>query len=210
MPPSSPSAAIIPIDRVQQHILLIRGQRVIIGIDLARLYGVTTKRLNEAVRRNARRFPEDFMFQLTWEETAILRSQIATLRSSATDARSRPQIAALKAPHGKHLKYRPYAFTEHGAIMAATVLNSPLAVDASLFVVRAFVKLRELLFSHHQLAAKLDELERKLQNHDDQILTLFDAIRQLMEEPDEPTPPKPPVGFHTELLPAPHPKAKRK
>ena len=173
------SDAIVPADRVQQQILVMRGQRVIMDKDLAVLYGVTTKRLNQQVHRNSERFPEDFMFQLTGKEAATLRLQFATSKTRG----------------GR--RYSPYAFTEHGAIMAATVLNSPQAVSASLFVVRAFVKLRELLSTHVQLAAKLDALERKLQNHDDQILALFEAIRELMEPPDDP--PKPPIGFHTEL-----------
>ncbi|HVS72524.1 MAG TPA: ORF6N domain-containing protein [Phycisphaerae bacterium] len=197
--------------RVHQTILLLRGQRIILDADLARLYGVTTKRLNQQVARNIDRFPEDFMFRLTWDEAQSLRSQIATLDDAPLNPRlqiatldlsrrppsSRSKSASLRS--GANLKYRPYAFTEHGAIMAATVLNSKEAVKASLFVVRAFVQLRELLSTHHDLAAKLDELEKKLQNHDEQILAIIDAIRQLMEDPDAADPAKPPIGFHTEL-----------
>jgi hypothetical protein len=197
MPRKSKSLAIVPVERVQDRILVIRGQRVILAADLARLYGVTPKRLNEAVRRNADRFPNDFMFQLTWEEAQILRSQFATLRLDESGERSRPQSATVKGVHGRHSKYRPFAFTEHGTIMAATILNSEKAVQASLFVVRAFVKLRELLSTHHQLAEKLAELERKLQDHDGQILAIVEAIKELMEEPEEPK--KPPIGFQTEL-----------
>ena len=205
------SAAIVPVKRVRQVILLMRGQRVIIDADLARLYGVTTERLKQQVRRNIDRFPEDFMFQLTWEEAHSLRLQIATLNPEIADLNSSLQIASLSLPlpetplrsqiatlkHGANLKYRPFAFTEHGAIMAATVLNSPQAVKASLFVVRAFVQLRDLLSTHHTLAEKLNELERKLQDHDGQILGIIDAIRDLMNEPDEPA--KPPIGYHTEI-----------
>jgi hypothetical protein len=229
----------------------MRGQRVIVDADLARLYGVTTERLKQQVRRNVDRFPEDFMFELTWEEVTSLSMQIAGLDTEAADpnsskqnaslslptpsSRSRSQIATLNpqedaqvsgntevtsdslrsqfatlnepgaslmsqsatSRRGKHLKYRPFAFTEHGAIMAATVLNSPNAVKASLFVVRAFVQLRELLSTHRNLAEKLNELERKLQDHDGQILGIIEAIRELMNEPEEPA--KPPIGFATEL-----------
>ena len=193
-----PTVAIIPVDQVQSRILMIRGQRVIIAADLARLYGVTTKRLNQQVHRNAHRFPDDFMFQLTREEAEILRLQFATLRLPVDYAPSRTQIATLEAKHGKHVKYLPYAFTEHGAIMAATVLNSRQAVNASIFVVRAFVQLRQLLATHHELAAKLDRLEAKLTEHDERFVVVFDAIRDLMEDPDDP--PKPPIGFQTEAL----------
>ena len=187
------STAIIPVEVVQQRILILRGQRVILASDLAALYKVPVKRLNEQVRRNADRFPDGFMFQLTRKEAeSILKYGTVTPYSSEI---LKSQIAT--SSWGGARRALPYAFTEHGAIMAATVLNSPQAVNASLFVVRAFVKLRELLSSHHQLAAKLDELERKLQDHDGQILALIDAIRQLMEEPEEPVRPR--VGFHTEL-----------
>jgi len=129
--------------------------------DLARLYGVTTKRLNEQVRRNIDRFPQDFMFQLTREEYDALRSQIATLKTG----------------RGQHRKYLPYAFTEHGAVMLANVLNSPTAVQASIQVVRAFVRLREMMITHTELARRLDELEKK---YDKQLAVVFEAIRALM------------------------------
>src|SRR4030043_383112 len=139
--------------------------------DLAELYGVTTKRLNEQIRRNLGRFPDDFMFQLTPQEADSLRSQFAT---------SKPERGGRR--------YLPYAFTEHGAIMAASVLNSPQAVRMSVFVVRAFVKLREMMSTHKELAHKLAELERKLQNHDESIRSLVVAIRQLMRPPESETP----------------------
>jgi hypothetical protein len=183
MPARKPTA-IIPVDHVQQRILLIRGQRVLLAADLALLFGVPVRRLNEQVRRNADRFPNDFVFQLTKAESeTILKSQIAT--SSWGGAR----------------RALPYAFTEHGVVMAANVLRSPAAVKASIFVVRAFVKLRELLGTHAQLASKLTELERKLEKHDDQIIAIIDAIRELMQPPDDP--PRKPIGFHTEHLPDP-------
>ena len=141
---------------------------------IATLYGVETKRLNEQVRRNAQRFPADFMFALEQDEWEALRSQFATLKSG----------------RGQHRKYLPYVFTEHGAIMAATVLNSTHAVEVSIFVVRAFVQLRELLTGHKELAKRLDELEarieRKLMTHDQAIAGILDAIRQLMAPPPEP------------------------
>ena len=163
-------------------IIRIRNQKVIVDRDLAEIYGVETRRLNEQVKRNPDRFPEDFMFQLTKEEADFW-------------ARSRSQIAILK--RGKNIKYLPYAFTEHGTIMAANVLNSPQAVRMSVFVVRAFVKLREMLATHKELAHKLAELERKLQNHDESIRSLVVAIRQLMAPP-EPEPPKKRIGFLVE------------
>lgn len=198
------SAAIVPVEVVQQRILIIRGQRVILASDLAILYGVPVKRLNEQVRRNADRFPDDFVFQLSKAEAdAVLRSQFVT---SNKVGNLKSQIATSR--WGGARRALPYAFTEHGAIMAANVLNSREAVRASVFVVRAFVKLRELLSTHVQLAARLAELESKLQNHDDQIIAIVDAIRELMEPPDDP--PKPPVGFHTEALGPPKTSAQRK
>jgi hypothetical protein len=147
--------------------------------DLAELYGVVTKALNQAVKRNIERFPDDFMFRLTDDEHASLRSQIVTSTASRGGRR-----------------YAPYAFTEHGAIMAATVLNSPRAVEMSVFVVRAFVRLRELLATHKELAAKLDELEHKISSHDQAIAGLIDAIRGLMRSP---TPSSRPVGFTADV-----------
>jgi len=154
----------VVIESVAQRILLIRGQKVMLDADLAELFGVPTKRFNEQVKRNLGRFPADFMLQLTENEHESLRSQNATLKSR----------------RGQHSKYLPYAFTEHGAIMAATILNSPKAVEMSVFIVRAFVQLREMLSSNAELAAKLLELERKVSGHDQAIAGLIDAIRQLM------------------------------
>jgi hypothetical protein len=140
----------------------------LLDADLAALYGVTTKRLNEQVRRNTARFPVDFAFQLSAEEADSLRSQNATL----------------KPGRGRHRKYRPWAFTEYGAIMAATILNSPRAVEMRLYVVRAFVHLRELLASNTELARRLDELEGKLHGHDAAITAILAAIRELVEPPE--------------------------
>jgi hypothetical protein len=144
--------------------------------DLAELYGVTAKRLNEQVKRNRERFPADFMFQLTSEETKNLRSQIATSKQRRGGRR-----------------YRPYGFTEHGAIMAASVLNSPRAIEVSVYVVRAFVKLREMLRTHKELARKLAELEKRMEGHGEEITALFEAIHQLMEPPEKPSKR---IGFH--------------
>src|SRR5262249_7551777 len=153
-------------ERVDQLIIVVRRQRVILDSDLARLYGVTTARLNEQVKRNLDRFPLDFMFQLTKEEWESLISQIATSKSGRGGRRKLPS-----------------AFTEHGAVMAANVLNSPVAVRASIAVVRAFVRSRQLLVSHEELARKLDTLEKKFEKHDAQFRVVFDAIRQLMVPP---------------------------
>ncbi len=176
----SAKSAIVPGDHIEQSILLIRGQKVILDRDLAKLYGVTTARLNQQVNRNLERFPKDFMFRLDSHESANLMLQFATSSSG----------------HGGRRK-QPYAFTEHGAIMAASVLNTREAVKVSVFVVRAFVKLREMLSTHAELAQKLSELERQLQNHDDQIVSLVEAIRELMEPP--PAPPRRPIGYLTEM-----------
>jgi hypothetical protein len=166
----------LPVERIQRLILIARGEKVILDKDLAELYGVKTSRLNEQVKRNIKRFPDDFMFQLTEQEFDHLKSHFAT--SSAGWGGTRKP---------------PFVFTEHGAIMAASVLNTPLAVEMSIFVVRAFVQLRSLLATHKQLAAKLTELERKLSTRDTQIMALIDAIKQLMTPP--PTRDKRRIGF---------------
>jgi DNA-binding HxlR family transcriptional regulator len=155
---------------ISRTIVVLRSQRVILDRDLAALYGVSTKRLNEAVKRNARRFPADFVFRLTRVEVEILnRSQIATTSSKHRNPR-----------------FPPFAFTEHGAIQAANVLNSSRAIEMGVHVVRAFVRLRELLVSNKALAQKLDELERKYRHHDKAIAAMLAAIRELMN----PTPVK--------------------
>jgi len=176
-------------EAIAGRIVLLRGQRVMLDADLAALYGISTGRFNEAVRRNLARFPGDFMFPLTNQDLAALRSQ----------------IASLKAGRGQHRKYPPYAFTEHGAIMAATVLNSPRATEVSVYVVRAFVRLREIVATNEELAAKLEALERTTEalalRHDTlaantraQLRQVFDAIRELMS-PVEPK--RRPIGFIT-------------
>lgn len=163
------------LEQVENAIHLIRGERVMLDSALADIYGVATKRLNEQLRRNAQRFPSDFAFQLTREELTNLRSQIAT-----------------SSLHGGKRKL-PWAFTEHGAIMLASVLNSKTAIEASVRVVRAFVRLRELISSNAALAAKFSQLERRLDTNDAQIAQLFAAIRQLLA----PAPAKKrEIGFH--------------
>ena len=168
--------SIVPSEIIQNKIYLIRGKKVMLDSDIAELYGVSTKRLNEQVRRNIDRFPEDFMFILSKEESDSLRSQFATLKKG----------------RGQHSKYLPYAFTEHGAIMAATILNSPRAVEMSIFIVRAFVKLREMLISHKDLKHKIEEMEKK---YDSQFKIVFNAIKELMSQPEKPVRK---IGFKTE------------
>ena len=161
---------------IAARILVIRGHKVMVDSDLAELYGVSTKRLKEQVRRNAARFPADFIFPLSNQDLAILRSQIAT--------------SSWGGP-----RYAPLVFTEHGALMAATVLNSPRAIEMSVYVVRAFVQLREALSAHKELAAKLDQLEQKFATHDQTIADIITTIRELMK-PAAP-PEKRPIGFVT-------------
>lgn len=154
----------IPPERIERRILLIRGLKVMLNADLAELYGVTTKRLNEQVRRNRDRFPEDFMFALTRQETLILRSQFATSSSWGGP------------------RYNPLAFTEQGVAMLSSVLRSERAVQVNIAIMRTFVKLREMLASHRELARKLEEMEKK---YDAQFKVVFDAIRELMRPPEK-------------------------
>ena len=170
--PKRPFQLAIPVD---SRILILRHQRVILDSDLAELYGVTVKRLNEQIKRNRDRFPTDFMFQLTTKEAQILRSQIVTSSQK----------------HGGR-RYPPHAFIEHGAIMAASVLNSARAVEMSVFVVRAFVRMREMLAKNRQLAAKINELDRRRETHATAIQDIVEAIKELMA-PEGPSKRK--IGF---------------
>ena len=179
---------IVPHEVVENKIFMIRGHKVMLDKDLAMLYGVPTKRLNEQVRRNMNRFPEDFMFQLSSEELQSLRSQLATLNEHIDAQR------VMTSSRGKHAKYMPCVFTEQGVAMLSSVLNSERAVQVNIIIMRAFVKLREILSTHKELAHKLKELEGKIEKHDSEIQAIFDAIRQLMAPP--PVPPKPRIGFH--------------
>jgi ORF6N domain len=165
-------------ERIESRIFLIRGQKVMLSLDLAALYGVPVKRLNEAVKRNLERFPSDLMFQLSKHEYDILKSQIAT--SSWGGAR----------------RALPYAFTEEGVAMLSAVLRSQTAVAVSIQIMRVFVRLRRLLSTHEPFRRKLAALEKKLAEHDHQFAVVFEAIRQLMEEPEPPR--KPRIGFETE------------
>jgi len=163
--------SLIPVDRIEKAILLIHGQKVMLDADLAELYGVETKVLVQAVKRNLERFPEDFMFQLSQEEFAILRSRIVT--SSDWGGR----------------RYHPYAFTEQGVAMLSSVLRSQRAIQVNIEIMRAFIRLRQMLASHVELARKLDALEKK---YDAQFKQVFEAIRQLMAPPE---PKRRPIGF---------------
>jgi len=157
------------VPRIENRIFLIRGQKVLLDDDLAALYSVEVRVLNQAVKRNKRRFPSDFVFRLTAKENRNLKSQIVTASSS----------------HGGR-RTLPYVFTEHGAIMAASILNSPRAIEMSVFVVRAFVRLRDTLTSHKALAARFAQLEQRLETHDKTIGEIIDAIRALMAPPEKP------------------------
>jgi hypothetical protein len=167
--------SVVPTGKIENRILMIRGEKVIIDADLAEFYGVPTKRLNEQVKRNRERFPEDFMFQLTPDEKTEL---------------------VAKCDHLDRLKYsktEPFAFTEHGAIMAASVLNSSQATETSIFIVRAFVKLRGLIAGHKELSGKISLIERHLADHDEQIIALVRAIKEFLQP--EPVPRKRRIGF---------------
>jgi hypothetical protein len=169
-------SSLAKLDNVEAAIYLVRGERVMLDSDLAAIYGTSTTRLNEQLRRNRRRFPEDFAFQLSPEELKRLISQIATSKKGRGGRRK-----------------LPWVFTEHGAIMLASVLNSPVAIQASVRVVRAFVGLREMVASDAQLGGKLKELERRLDSHDLAIVDLFAALKRLLEPPAKP---KREIGFH--------------
>ena len=187
----------VPTD-IDSLIVEVRGQKVILDSDLAAIYGVPTKRLNEQVKRNARRFPPDFLFRLTAEETEKYqrpRSQIATL---AADRGMRSQFATASK---RNIRYLPVAFTEHGALMAANVLNSPRAVAMSVFVVRAFIKMRSAFGDTRQLAQKLALLEQDLRTrlnvHEAAIVDVLRRIMKILDPPPpSPEPPPPEIGFH--------------
>lgn len=191
---------LMPLERIQARILVLRGVRVILDADLAALYGVPTKRLNEQVKRNARRFPEDFMFQLTREEArelARLRSQFATLNPQAAERQlvssNRSQFATGSWRH-RDPRFLPYAFTEHGAVQAANVLNSETAIAMGVQAVRAFNQLRRMFADHRALAAKLAELEKRVGGHDAHLAAVVQAIRQLAAGAT--ARPRRKIGFH--------------
>lgn len=178
----------LPTAQVAQRILFIRGQKVMLDSDLAVLYGVATKTLNRAVKRNEERFPEDFMFQVTPEEARILRYQIDT---SNRRKNLRSQIVISKTGRGGR-RYLPFVFTEHGVAMLSSVLNSPRAIQVNIQIMRAFARFREILMANRELSHRLVELERK---YDTQFRVVFDAIRKLMTPP---VTPRRRIGFHTQ------------
>ncbi len=169
---------VVPMEVIEGKILLIRGRKVMLDRDLAMLYGVETRALNQAVKRNSTRFPEDFMFQLTNDEAVVL---------------SRSQFVTLK--RGQNIKYLPYVFTENGVAMLSSVLKSERAIEVNIQIMRTFTKLREILSTHKELAHKLAQLERKIEKHDDEIKVIFNAIRQLMTPPETS---KKKIGFRGE------------
>jgi hypothetical protein len=175
----APEASLVVAPDIAQVIYPIRDQRVILDVDLARIYGVPTKALNQAVKRNAARFPTDFMFRLTVEEAQSV-------------WRSRSQFVTLK--RGYNLKYLPQAFTEHGALMAANILNSPRAASMSVYVIRAFVRTREERAANLAIQKRLAEIDKMLLVHDAALRDIFQKLRPLLEPP--PLPPKPEIGFH--------------
>ena len=172
-----PMAKTVVLEPVEPLIQVVRGERIILDVDLARIYSVPTKRLNEQVKRNTERFPADFAFRLTNDEAVKL-------------LRSRSQIATLK--RGQNIKYRPYAFTEHGAIMAANVLNSPQATQMSVYVVRAFVKMRSAFSDSRSLARKLAQLEKELESrldiHETAIVEVLQRVMDILDPPPQPEP----------------------
>jgi len=176
-----------PVERIVSRILLVRGQKIMLDADLAELYGVTTKALNQMVKRNTERFPEDFAFHLNTMEAGNLRSQIATSKSQITDFKdnlsNRSQTVTGSQKH-RNPRLLPWVFTEHGALMAANLLRSKRAVEMSLHVVRAFVRLREMVAANKELSKKLDELERRVLHHDEAITHIVKAIRELAAAPE--------------------------
>ncbi len=177
--------------RIEEMIVTVRGERVILDHDLARLYDVTTKALNQAVKRNPGRFPADFVFRLTSPEVTHLRSHTVSPSSSG----NRSQCVTGSEKH-RNPRFLPYAFTEHGALMAANVLRSARAVEMSVFVVRAFVRLRQLVATNREATTTLRELERRVSDHDEAIRSLVTAIRQLMGSPTPPATKR--IGFRVE------------
>jgi phage regulator Rha-like protein len=169
---------LIPIERIESKILLIRGKKILLAYDLANLYGVSTKRLNEQVKRNMERFPEDFMFQLNNNEFEILRSQFATAKLSKA-------------------RVKPYAFTEHGALMAANVVNSQRAVLASVAVVRAFVQMRKILLKDKEMETRLEDIEDRLGTQESQTLALIEQLGSINEKLNHPKKNIPKIGFNT-------------
>jgi ORF6N domain len=187
---------IVTVEQIARRICYVRGEKVLLDVDLAALYGVATKVLNQAVRRNRGRFPDDFMFQLTPEEGLNLRSQIVTSSSQGAEdqaaGKNSSQIVTSSKRHGGR-RYRPYVFTEQGVAMLSSVLNSGRAVRVNIAIMRAFVRLRQTLDANRELARKFEQLERRVGKHDDEIAAILEAIRQLMTPPEKP---RREIGFH--------------
>lgn len=176
---------------IERRIYSIRGVRVIVDADLAVLYGVSTKRLNEQFRRNRKRFPDDFAFQLTPEEASSLRSQFATISPAPSSIRSQNATASKR-----NVRYRPWVFTEHGALQAANILNSGSAIHISVFVIRAFVKMREHLATNAAILKRLAEIDNGLLVHDSALRDIYQKLLPLLSPP--PVPAKKRIGFHPE------------
>lgn len=179
---------------IAKRILLLRGERVLLDFDLALLYGVETRTLNQAVKRNAERFPSDFMFQLSNEEVEMVSQFVIPSRQPSVKKEtpnSSQSVMSSRKHRGK--RYRPYAFTEQGVAMLSSVLRSERAVKVNIAIMRAFVKLRAALESNRELARKFDQLEQRVGKHDDEIAAIIDAIRQLMAPPEKP---RRQIGFH--------------
>jgi hypothetical protein len=170
---------LVPIERIESKIYMIRGQKVILDLHLAGLYQVPTKRIKEQVKRNKKRFPDDFMFQLTWNELRCLRSQIAALKNTASN-------------RGKHTKYLPYAFTEQGVAMLSTVLSSQQAIEVNIMIMRAFVKLRKVLSANKDLTYLFKELKHKVDKHDVEIGLIIKTIEKMISTDKQP---KGKIGF---------------
>jgi hypothetical protein len=196
------SKEIIPIDQIAHRIHQLRGEKVLLDYDLAALYGVAVKALNQAVKRNRERFPADFLFQLNDEEARLLRSCSAAIRKREVaenkgSATNRSQFVTSSLKH-RGAGYRPYAFTEEGVAMLSSVLNSPRAVKVNIAIMRAFVRLRQVLDTNRQLAKKFSELEKRVGKHDEEIAAILEAIRQLMTSPEKP---RREIGFHVRETP---------
>jgi hypothetical protein len=189
-------------ESLESLIFVVRNQRVILDADLARLYGVTTKVFNQAVKRNVSRFPKDFAFQLTTAEVANLRSQTVTSnRETLEDYEDRENRSQIVTGSQKHRdpRFRPWAFTEHGALMAANILRSDRAVHMSVFVIRAFVRLREHIAANAAILKRLAEIDRTLLQHDTALLDLYEKLLPLLQPP--PDPPKRRIGFQSKGKP---------
>ncbi len=189
----SATADLVPAERIQSRILVLRGQRVLLDADLAAFFEVTTKQLNQAVKRNAGKFPDDFVFQLTREEITALHVSRASSVDNQAITKDRSQIVT-GVSQNRARQHLPFAFTEHGAIQAANVLSSPAATRMGIAVVRAFVQLRALMVDHKTLRAKLAELDARVGAHDEQLAAIVEAIRELAVPVESPSKRK--IGYH--------------